>query len=263
MSTIPEYIAQWRNKQIESTALMRLLVSHPAWSLPVSESAALEMMAENAASRIQYNRDPQGVNRQLIFSSPEAFAVYQKNCGEPREQYLFTTTGAWVFRLPLEGIDEIWIDPLTPGDIRYVKAQFNQLRAMADAIEAEQSLAALRQGTAPDSALSLVKNYAAFWVPVLVRGEGMHLMFAPDSKGRKLAAVFTSEDTLAAFLPEAKTHAGEAQVVERIWKGKDLFPLLLAMPIDGIVFNCAGPVNPVAFAKGFALLVSEAPAFHF
>lgn len=33
----------------------------------------------------------------------------------------------------------------------------------------------------------------------------------------------------------------------------------MQMPIDGMVFNCGGePVSPVAFAKAFAQIVSEA-----
>lgn len=258
MPTIPEYVTQWRNQQIDDTALMRQLVSYTTWSLPVSESAAFEMMAENVASRLQYNRNSQGVNRQMIFSSAEAFATYQKNCGDPQEQYLFTTTGTWVFRLPFDGIDEILIDPLTPGDVSYPSTQFGKLHHMADAIEVEQSLAALRQGTAPDGALKIVKNYPSFWMMATIHGQSFSVMCAPDSKDRKLAALFTSEDALAAFRPQAKGVAGEAQAVERIWKGEDLFPVLAKMPIDGFVFNCKGPVTPVAFAIAFAQVVCEA-----
>lgn len=87
----------------------------------------------------------------------------------------------------------------------------------------------------------------------------MRLMLAPDEKGRKLAAIFTSEDTIAGFLPQVRAAAAPEQVVERIFSGEDLFSSLVSMPIDGMVFNCGGgPVDPVAFAKGFAQIVSEA-----
>lgn len=133
------------------------------------------------------------------------------------------------------------------------------LRKMADAIEVEQALTALRQGTASDAALRVVKNYPSYWVPVGVHGENMRLMVAPDEQGRKLAALFTSEETLAAFLPQVRDFAAPDQVVERIFKGEDLFSIVTKMPIDGMVFNCGnGPVSPVAFAKGFAEIVSQA-----
>ena len=260
MPTIPEYIASWRNKEISGTLLMRLLISHAKWILPVSESAAAEMLETHAASRLQSNRDPKGVNRLMIFSSPETFTTYRQNSGQQAvEQHILTTTGVWVFRLPLEGIDEIWIDPLTADDIFYSKAQFDLLRKMAAAIEVEQALAALRQGTAPAGALKVVKDYPSYWVPVGVHGESMRLMLAPDDKERKLAALFTSEETIAAFLPQVRAFAAPDQVVERIFKGENLFPILMKMAIDGMVFNCGdGPVSPVAFAKGFAQIVSEA-----
>jgi hypothetical protein len=260
MPTIPEYIVQWRNQEISGKLLMRLLVSHSGWILPVSESAAAEMLDTNAASRLQYNRDSKGVNRLMMFSSPETFTAYRQNSGQQNvEQHTLTTTGRWVFRLPLEGIDEIWIDPLTANDILYSKEQFDLLRKMGAAIEVEQALTALRQGAAPDTALKVVKNYPSYWVPVGMHGESMRLMFAPDDKGRKLAALFTSEETLAAFLPQVRAFAAPDQVVERIFKGEDLFPILMKMAIDGMVFNCGGgPVIPVAFAKGFAQIACEA-----
>lgn len=260
MATISEYIQRWRNKEISGTQLVRLLVSYPQWILPVSESAAAEMIDTNAASRLQYNCDAQGVNRLMMFSSPESFTAYRQKSGQQnRGQHFLTTTGVWVFGMPLEGIDEIWIDPLTADGILYSKAQFELLRKMAAAVEVEQALAALRQGTAPDAAVKVVKNYSSYWAPVGIQGENMRLMLAPDDQGRKLAALFTSEETLAAFLPQVRAFVAPEQVVERIFKGEDLFSILMKMPIDGMVFNCGGgPVSPVAFAKGFAQIVSEA-----
>ncbi len=259
MPTVPELIVQWRNKQITGSVLMRALVSHQKWILPVSESAAVEMMATNAASRLQYNRDPQGVNRLMIFSSPETMTEYRKNSGMTGEQqHVLTTTGAWVFRLPLEGIDQIWVDPLTADDIFYDKEQFPRLHRLADAIEVEEALVGLRQGTMPDSAIGIVKKYQNFWVPLGVHEDGMRLVMAPDEKGRSLAAVFTYEDSCTAFLPEAEAHKGSGTIEERVLAGEALFSILNTMPIDGIVFNCSGPVPPVAFAKAFAQMVCEA-----
>ena len=257
MPTIQESIAAWRDKKISGTALMRILVSHPAWMLPMSESAVAETLQTGAASRFQYNRDDLGLNRLLIFSDPDTFAAYCKRGGQDIEQHFLTTNGSWLFSLPLEGIDRIWIDPLNEGDIFYTKEQFEQLRGMAASLDVEAALAGLRHGTAPDDALGKVKNFPSYWVPVGIRDDTMRLMLAPDGEGRKLAAVFTSEDTLAALLPELRQAAAPEQVVARIFAGAALFQILQSMPIAGIVFNCKGPVEPIAFAKAFADVVCE------
>jgi len=259
MPTIPELIVQWRNKQINGSNLMRALVSHKTWSIPVSEAAAVEMLAKtNEGTRIQYNRDAEGTNRVMLFSSSDTLNQYRKNSGIEGSMHFMTTTGTWVFRMPLEGIDQIWIDPLTADDIFYDREQFDRLHRMADAVEVEEAITGLRQGTPPENALQIVKKYQNYWVPVGVRGDAMRLVMAPDDKGRSLAAVFTYEDTCGAFLPMAQAHETSGRVEERVLAGPALYSILNTMPIDGMVFNCNGPVAPVAFAKGFAQVVLDA-----
>jgi len=257
MPTVPELVARWRDKQLTGTALMRALVTHPTWTLPISESAAAESLATNAVSRLQYNRTPEGVNRLMIFSNPETYSTYRTNSGSTGEQHLVTTTGTWIFRLPLDAIDQLWIDPLTANDIFYDKAQFDRLRRMADAVEVEEMLAGLRHGNAPEGAIGIVKKYQNFWIPVGIHETGMRLVMAPDDKGRSLAAVFTAEDLIDAFIGLARAHE-HGTVEERVMSGENLFSILNTMPIDGMVFNCNVPVTPVAFAKGFAQIVCDA-----
>ncbi len=72
MITVPESIEQWRNKQISRLSLMRAPVSRPDWSVPVSESAVGEMLATNAASRIQFTLSKDGKNCLLPFSGNDA-----------------------------------------------------------------------------------------------------------------------------------------------------------------------------------------------
>src|SRR5258706_685560 len=131
MASVSESIEQWHNKQISGVSLMRALVSHLDWSVPVSESAVAEMLAENTASRIQFSRNKEGKNCLLLFSSADEYNVYRDALAIPSTQHFLQTTGTWVFRLPLDDIDQIWIDPLTKHDIYYEKEQFTRLREMA------------------------------------------------------------------------------------------------------------------------------------
>ena len=234
--------------------LMRSLVSHPAWWVPVSESAAAEMLSTNAASRIQYSRDPSGKNRLLLFSSSDTFQTYREHSGVDTQQHFLTTTGTWVFQLPLDAIDEIWIDPYNPHEIFYDKERFLPLREFAAAIAIEEDLRALRQGTASDGAVLRVRDYPEYLLAIA----GHSLMLAPDNQHRALAAVFTAKDCFDAFYPEAQSQAGRDLVLQVPIHGATLFKNLAGMNLTGIVFNCSGPPQPVAFAAQFANVVLEA-----
>jgi len=237
---------------------MRSLVNHPHWTIPISEAAAVETLAQNAVPRIQFNRDPSGVNRLMLWSSSETFSNWARRAKIEKEQYSLDTSGSWVFGLPLDGIDEIWIDPLNAHDILYTASQFPALRDLAAAIPIEKDIAELRAGTASPGAVVRVREFPSYWVPVAQSNGRRRLIFAPDDQGRTLAAVFTADDTFTAFLPEATAAAPGEEVVAVRSDGKGLFTMLSGMDLTGMVFNCSGPIKPVAFAAGFSKVVLEA-----
>jgi hypothetical protein len=255
VATVSESIEQWRNKQISGVSLMRVLVSRPDWSVPVSESAVADMLAQNNASRIQFSRNKEGKNCLLLFSTGDAYDVYRQALAIPGTQHFLQTTGTWVFRLPLDEIDQIWIDPLTKHDIYYEKEQFARLSEIARAVLVEEALVNLRTGTAQDGAIRLVRDYQGYSVAVTLHEGRPRMLMAPDSKQRALAAIFTADDAYDAFAPEAKTQAGDVPVQQLRLPGEAMFNALQKMKLDGIVFNCAGPVTPVAFAAAFMRVV--------
>ena len=258
MSTIAENILAWKEKKLNGTELMRTLVSYPHWSIPISESAAIETLATNHASRLQYNRDPKGVNRLMAWSSNETYATYAKGAHVETQQHIIDCAGSWLFSLPLEGIDEIWIDPLNAHDILYTKEQFPRLKEFAGAVAIEKDIVELRAGNATDGACIRVREYQKFFFPLAQGAGGRRLLLAPDDQGRVLAAIFTSSDTFDAFMPDAEKQAAGDQVVSITTNGHDLFTMLSKMDLTGMVFNCAGPIKPVAFAAGFSQVVLEA-----
>jgi len=258
MSSIAEIIQAWREKKLNGTQLMRSLVSHSRWTIPISEEAAAETLAQNAVPRIQFNRDASGVNRLMLWSSSETFGNWAQRAKIEKEQYSLETTGSWVFSLPLDGIDEIWIDPLNAHDILYTASQLPALRDLAAAVAIEKDIAELRAGTASPGAVVRVREFPSYWVPVAQSNGRRRLMFAPDNQGRVLAAAFTADDTFTAFLPEANAAASGEEVVAVKSDGKGLFTMLSGMDVTGIVFNCSGPIKPVAFAAGLSKVVLEA-----
>ena len=252
-------IAEWQNKQITGTELMRRLVSFDKWMLPVSEAAAAEMVSTGAASRLMYSQDGEGVSRLYLFSDGEAYNAFRASVGQDAsEQHFLSTTGTWIFQLPLDPLDFIEIDPATPWQIGYHKEQFPRLRAMAAAVEVEQALAALRAGTAEPGSLTKVRQYEHYILAVTSLDGGYTLALAPDDRDRTLAAIFTSDDTFEAFLPEGEALLSEGQLLRVALAGPQLFEQLSRMSLDGVVFNCSGPGRPIAFAQAFLTVVLEA-----
>jgi hypothetical protein len=263
-SPIAESIELWRAKKITGVNLMRSLASYPEWRVGVSEAAAVDMMAHNDPPRLQIHTAPDGKKCLCFFSSSEAFDVYRKASHETgKKQHFLTVPGTWTFRLPMDGIEQIHIDPMSPYDIFYSQEHFTRLKEMADAVEMEDLLLRLRKGTAPDGALRKAKEYKNYYMAVYSHEGKPAFMMAPDSNGRTLAAVFTADDTFDAFKAQTEMSVGGMRVqtvaIQQMqMDGPALYDTLARMSIDGFVFNCFGPVTPVAFAKAVAGLMLEA-----
>ena len=251
-------IEQWQNKQINGTALMRCLVSYGQWMVPVSEAAAGEMLQQGQIPRVMFSRDAQGVSRLFIFSDGDAYSEYRKAANMTEEQYFLSAKGTWVFRLPTDEIDYIAIDPASPHEIAYDRNLLPRLKEMADAVEVEAALSDLRASTGTtEELLPLVINYQGYRVAIGKQGDSHYIALAPDEKGRKLAAVFTSDEAIDAYTEQAKQRFPGVELKWLGLPGVQLFEQLAKMRIDGIVFNCEGPAKPVAFAAQFAQLILD------
>lgn len=245
-------IDAWRSKQVSGTALMRGLVSFPEWIVLLSEAAVAETLASNLLIRLQYTVSPEGKKRLALFSNEENLKAYLAD-SQVEQQYL-KTKGTWVFKLPFQELDEIWIDPAQREAIFYGKEHFERFRELAAAIEIEEDLTQLREGNSSDGACVRVRAYPAY--RIVVNRIGNQLVMAPDQQVRALAAVFTAEDACDAFLDEASKQNG-TQLEPLIYSGQELFELLSKMDLTGLVFNCSGPTPPVAFAAAFSQVILE------
>jgi len=261
MTTISEMfpraaIQRWLNNEIGGTALMRLLVSYGQWMVPISESAAGDMLLQGLPSRVMFSRDQQGVSRLFIFSDGDAYTAFSKASGDTGQQHFLTTRGTWVFRMPLDQIDFIAIDARSPYEIAYGRELFPGLKRMADAVEIEEALLELRTGSgSSEGPLKLVRDYQGYTAAVQKADKAIRIAMAPDAKGRELAAIFTHDDAFDAYLEENRRAYPESELARMEFTGSDLFERILKMRLDGIVFNCCGPPKPVAFATEFARLV--------
>ncbi len=256
--SVKEAITKWRAGSTATPALMRRLVSFDAWLCPVSQDSVAEMLATNAASRLSYSRNDKGVTRLYVFSDSDAVTEFRSGVGEQEEWHLLQTKGTWFFQLPLTEIDFIVLDPGSDTEWAYAKEQFGALAKVAQAIEIERVLAALRTGTALSGTVQQVADYEHYLLAAIKRTEGHSLALAPDSRGRRLAAIFTAQDAFDAFCAEQGPQQDAGALVPLELPGVQLFAQLQRMQLDGIVFNCSGPTQPVAFAPAFSQVVLEA-----
>ncbi len=255
-TTIEDAIAAWQQTTLTGAQLMRVMVSHGAWYVAISQAAADEAMASNTLSRLLISVDDEGVKRLFVFSGDEAYRAYQTETGDDRTQTFLTVAGAWLFQLPLEGVDFVAIDPYTDHNIAYDRDHLASLAAIARAVVIERALIDLRAGGAATEAethalIKKVADYQSFQLALREVDGRMVLAYAPDSNERALAAVFTHDDAFGAFARQREDPTLRSLALD----GRSLLSRLRGMGLDGIVFNCGGPSKPVAFALGIADVV--------
>ena len=102
----------------------------------------------------------------------------------------------------------------------------------------------------------MLRHFDGYRVVSRKVGDGRQIALAPDPEGRNLAAVFTSHDNALEYLQQVKEILGDDSVMS-LTSGESLFTQLAGMPLDGIVFNCAGPGVPRAVSLAFATVVLE------
>ncbi len=249
-------IERWKRGELAPALLTRCLLAHASWSVPVSEDAVGEMLADGPA-RLSLSRDDRGVARLLTFSDDEASRAYAAAVGDAEERFFLTVRGTWLFALELPDVDGVVVDPTTPHEVSYSREQLAGMRAVAAALEVEAALAALRAGTGVEG-LPLVRGYPGYILGVRRTGDSLQLAAAPDDEGRVWAAAFTADDAYRAF-ESAAAEAGQAEGLEPLpMTGEQLFTQLTRLTLDGVVFNCAGPPALVAFTPKFSRVVLSA-----
>ncbi|MGQ9903754.1 MAG: hypothetical protein ACUVRU_05280 [Anaerolineae bacterium] len=230
-----------------SHALLRLFLDHAGWHVP----AARDARGQIALLRL---KDDAGRRYLFLCTDKQAYADCLARVGaDVLGEHFITIAGDELFDNLPDEVDIIRVNAYSPPELRYRGDQIPALRQWARAVKVERTLAT------PQPDLSLVKRFDAFYIVLRkLDGKEMALTLAPDKRGRKLAAVFTAPDTLEAFLRN-QGDGGlkfEPQTVKT--SGEILFDDLQHLPIDGIVFNCAGPVAPRLFVAGFAKAVMAA-----
>ena len=240
-----QVIERFFEQQLTGRQLLRCLASFAHWLAPASfddgQPALLELRLSD--SRHFY-----------MFSDMQAYDAGRAAVGADviGDHYLeLTGDGVWLsFN---DAVQAVNINPHSEHQIHYKQDQFPILRQWAKTIRVERALGNV---LSTDSGYDVIREFDRYYVVLRSDESGPNLMLAPDSKGRKLAALFTAEDALDAYVEEMN-QSGLQGLKPLMMTGAKLFDLLLKAALDGFAFNCCGPVTPRAFAPEFARRVSE------
>lgn len=250
---IQEFVDAWRSEEITNAELMRVLVLHETWDVPIPEEAFAEYERTGGLAGLVVNEAVDGERRLLVFSSTAAREDARGEWINGVPTRFITVPGQWVFQLDFEEVDALVIDAGAVHSIALDKEQMQQITERAWATMIEDALDGLANdviepGEDRDVLLSLVADYPYFELAVYEEGDDARLVAAPDDQGRSLAAVFTHADAFDAFAEE--TNDDDLRSVTLT--GVELFEQIREMDLDGVMFDCSGPGPVLVFDRAFA-----------
>ncbi|MBX7220806.1 MAG: SseB family protein [Blastocatellia bacterium] len=240
-------IERFRQGTLSEAALFRSLMAFDGWFLPTQTDS------DGAPSIVSF-QSGEGRRRLLIFTDEDAIETcLDQESLEFGDQCLLTN-GTELFWSVENSFATIEINPHSPAEMVFVSEQIPKLKQWARSVMVETALSTVDVEETP---LGFLKDFDGYIVVLRKVGDGAQMVLAPDNQGRQLAAVFTAEDTLEAFLLDILSVTEFEPLPIRL-NGNKLFRQILEMPVEGVVFNCCGPVTARAFGKKLAEYVLSA-----
>ena len=229
-------IQAFHRQDVTFIQLLRAIVSYESWHLPTRNEQPL----------LAVHQEQQLL---LLFSSTENLS--SQNTEEVQSTI---QTGLWISEQLSESIDSIVIDPGQSHSLQIPSKYFAILQKISTAAQIERLL---EGNDTQQNVITHLTDYKHYLVPIVQDSDGLtHITLAPDSQGRQFAAVFTAEDCLQAFVSASQEMLGDELQVHEI-SGRELFENLTQLSIEGVVFNCYGPVSPRAISKEFIDILSK------
>jgi hypothetical protein len=229
-----------------SPALLRRFVSHNDWHVPVE-------ISPDGNRHTLFVKDSANQRFLLFFTDERSYQAGAAVIGrELIGESLMHLSGVDAFASVSDDADIVAINWGAPPEIFFKRAQFASLRRWSRAVRVEQTLAS------PTPDLKLLKHFDAYYI-VLQKVEGGYaLTLTPDKQDRRIAALFTAEDTLQAFLQDQRGGQINFEPITRTIPGEHLFDDLKDLGLDGITFNYSGPVPRRSFIAQLASAIMAA-----
>lgn len=263
LSDIRTRIQSWRNEEISDVRLLRDLVEHERWYLPVAnQSVAGARPGDDISPAIRFSRNQSGEKVFCVFSDMAAFNLYQARLASATgPDAAMEADGAWLFSRVLDDFASVVIDPHSPHQLTCERPQFKLLNDTANGVRMERTLKSLHDGGLTGEALaaglSSVKNYQNFYVVLTaVNGAYAPVMYRSDNNV-PLLAVFTGKDNARLFYEQMNARFPGTYSYEQ-HTGLSIAEGVIGSNFQGLVFNPGVFAEPVAFASKFAHLVQAA-----
>lgn len=236
---LPEALELVRGGQIDGDTFLRSLMHHRAWLVPgrVNPEGLAEIgVIQTAKGRILE-----------VFTTPQTVETLERGEGDEFTGQLLRFTGWELFaKLDELAVDRLNVDPGSAATVHYKR---NQLPLLADWAGQAQVEVALYDPDALSSAVEVLASWSGYHLVYERSEEGDAMVLAPDSHGRRLAAIFSSWDTADAFVRVMADEAeGPLEVIRR--PASALFASLERHNLDGVVFNPLSHLPARAFHAG-------------
>ncbi|HLX64608.1 MAG TPA: hypothetical protein VKX17_25270 [Planctomycetota bacterium] len=229
-------IGQFLKQRLTGTQLLRSLALYHNWRIP----ARLEGLVP------VYNSFDlgHGSTHFFLFSDKDAYLQCRNQIGISimGEYYIDNVAGHNAFASIGPEVTVVNINPYSEREIHYTLEQIPRLRAWSQIVRTEAALDAAQTDNTGHEAIREFPGY------YFIMEDEQYIALVPDGRGRKFAALFTSDDALELYLQRY----GKPNMKPVPISGAALFKAIRNMPLDGLVFNCSGPTKAKAFPLAFA-----------
>lgn len=220
-------IQDFQAQKISFAMLIRQLVEHE-WLLPsIEEQPFLQQIDDELFLSISSNRD-----------------TFSQTHVDPEVKPIIKTF-EWIFDNLPEDLAGLLIDMNTEYAIQLPNQYFEFCQQIIACATVENIFS---QQISQEELITKLRAYSSYLLPIIRDEDGnANIALAPDHQNRQLIAVFTAPDCFQAFQTAAEGKLGNLTIDEV--PGEKIFADLSQLPIDGLVFNCYGPVRPQAIGK--------------
>jgi hypothetical protein len=250
-----EAIAQWSEGRLDSTGMLRALISHKSWWVSVAPGNAAYLNTPGGQPRYALFFGDDDARQLFVFSDDFARDYFEAVMGSiALEGQFMQVPGSRLFQGNFSGADMLVINPCSEDTLTISKERFGTLNTLAGCIDIEQLLGGVIDGEIAEDDWTRLRRYANYRLAWTAQDDGdPDLVFDPSSQGR-LVAAFTSDDCFRAFADEWVRMGHKAELKQATLRGFELFETLAANAddIDGVVFNCEGPARPIVLPVSFA-----------
>jgi hypothetical protein len=240
-------VAAWNQRHINGTELRRRLLEHRRWSVP----CRMEEDGQPAPRVFAFDQ-------RVLLAFSDTRALDQRPpflvSDAPEDQLVVTVPGTALFSwVPDDHVDLLVLDatadPAAKSTINYPRDTHTGLRQAAADLALELALTDW-------SHLDLDVLRQAMH-PILVDGNTVKNLLAPDGYGRPRVALFTSLDALELHVDRLE-NAALAGLQRLLVPGHTLFPELAKLDVAGVVYNPSGPFRSRSLNKRTIELLAAA-----